>query len=187
MKFVLIAVVSLDGRITRPGQAGAGFASPEDQAWFKRALGEFDCSVMGRRTYATIRDDVLAAPEDARLRMVLTRDPRSHEADTRAGRLEFTQAHPVDLAKHLERRGRKRCALLGGGEVYRQFLDAGLVDALWLTLEPVLFGAGVRLVDGAIAEKKFELAETRALSRDTLLLNYSRPKAPPVPLPPSAP
>jgi riboflavin biosynthesis pyrimidine reductase len=62
-----------------------------------------------------------------------------------------------------------------------------LVDALWLTLEPVLFGAGVRLVDGAIAEKKFELAETRALSRDTLLLNYSRPKAPPVPLPPSAP
>ena len=47
MLVVLIAVISLDGRITPPNEAGPGFASPEDQAWFRAALREFDCSVMG--------------------------------------------------------------------------------------------------------------------------------------------
>ncbi len=37
---------------------------------------------------------------------------------------------------------------MGGADVLRQFLAAGLVDELTLTIAPVLLGAGKRLFDG---------------------------------------
>ena len=37
---------------------------------------------------------------------------------------------------------------MGGADVLRQFLAAGLVDELTLTISPVLLGAGKRLFDG---------------------------------------
>ncbi len=186
MPIILVAVVSLDGRITRPGQSGAGFASAGDQAWFRESPREFDCSVMGRKTFSSIREQTLARANDAgapRLRLVMTRDPAAHAEDARPGSLEFSDSDATSIARALQARGHQRCALLGGGEIHRQFLDAGLVDALWLTIEPVLLGGGTPLVDGAIPEAVFELAETRHLSKNTLLLNYTRKGAPGIPLP----
>ena len=37
---------------------------------------------------------------------------------------------------------------MGGADVLRQFLAAGLVDELTLTISPVVLGAGKRLFDG---------------------------------------
>lgn len=42
--------------------------------------------------------------------------------------------------------------VMGGGTTMRQFLAAGLVDELRLHVVPLLFGAGVRLFDGAVGE-----------------------------------
>lgn len=42
--------------------------------------------------------------------------------------------------------------IMGGGTLMREFLHAGLVDELRLHVVPVLFGAGVRLFDGAVGE-----------------------------------
>jgi len=184
MKVVLIAVTSLDGRITPPGQSGPGFASAADQAWFPACLRHFDCSVMGRATWEQIpREPGAPAAHAARLRMVMTRTPEVHAARARPGALEFSDAAPADIVGALAGRGFARCALLGGGQIYRAFLDAGLVDALWLTLEPVVLGGGTPLADGPVRNGRFRLVETRALSADTLLLNYRRPDAAAVPLP----
>ena len=185
VQVVLIAVISLDGRIARPGQSGAGFASAADQIWFRRSLLEFDCSVMGRRTFGTIREQVIGRADTKRLRVVMTRDVATHRQDAIPNALEFSSDEPGSILGDLARRGRKKCALLGGGEVYRLFVQAGLVDALWLTLEPVVIGAGTPLIDGATPETHFRLAETRHLSKDTLLLNYTGHGATPAPLPPA--
>jgi len=37
---------------------------------------------------------------------------------------------------------------MGGGDLLRQYLAAGLVDEFTLTIAPVLLGAGKRLFDG---------------------------------------
>ncbi|WP_410666468.1 dihydrofolate reductase family protein [Amycolatopsis sp. cmx-4-68] len=42
--------------------------------------------------------------------------------------------------------------LMGGGTTLRQYLHAGLVDELRLHVVPLLFGAGVRLFDGAVGD-----------------------------------
>lgn len=176
---ILIAVISLDGRLTPPGQSGPGFASAEDQAWFKHALGEFDCAVLGRATYDTIRDEVAAQPRRGLLRVVMTRTPAAHAAEARPGAVEFTDAAPAAILADLARRGHARCAILGGGQVYREFLDAGLVEAMWLTLEPVVLGGGTPLADGGpVRDGRFRLGEMRLLGSDTLLLNYQKPGRP---------
>lgn len=184
MQVILIAVISLDGRLTLPGQAGPGFASAEDQAWFQRVLLEFDCAVMGRATYETARDEIRASTRRDYLRVVATRSPGRHATDARPGGIEFTAQAPTQIVDDLARRGRRRCALLGGGQIYRAFLDAGVVDALWLTLEPVVLGGGTPLADGGpVRDGRFTLHETRLLGPDTLLLNYGRPGRSAAPLP----
>ena len=45
--------------------------------------------------------------------------------------------------------GGKDVALAGGADVARQYLTAGLVDEMELSLVPVLLGSGERLFDGA--------------------------------------
>lgn len=184
MQVVLIAVVSLDGRLTPPGEPGPGFASTEDQAWFPHALQEFDCAVMGRTTYETARDTIQAGARRGFLRLVLTHQPGRFGADVRTGAVEFATAGPAAALDLLARRGRSRCALLGGGLVYREFLDAGCVDAMWLTLEPVVLGGGTPLADGGtVREGRFRLGEMRLLGPDTLLLNYQKPGRSLAPLP----
>jgi riboflavin biosynthesis pyrimidine reductase len=73
--------------------------------------------------------------------------------------------------------------LLGGGQIYSAFLDAGLVDALWLTVEPVVIGkGGTPLADGLVRDGRCELAGMHMLSAHTLLLNYRLPGRPTIPL-----
>jgi dihydrofolate reductase len=44
--------------------------------------------------------------------------------------------------------GEKNVLVMGGADLLRQYLDAGVVDELTLTIAPVLLGAGKRLFDG---------------------------------------
>lgn len=44
--------------------------------------------------------------------------------------------------------GDKNVILMGGADLLRQYLDAGVVDEFTLTIAPVLLGAGKRLFDG---------------------------------------
>lgn len=184
MRVILIAVISLDGRLTLPDQPGPGFASPEDQAWFRHVLQEFDCAVMGRATYDAARDEILAGARRTLLRLVLTHAPERYADQVRPDAVEFVADQPAQVLTRLEKRGRSRCALLGGGRIYREFLEADLVDAMWLTLEPVVLGGGTPLADGGpLRDGRFELAEMRLLGPNTLLLNYSKPGRPRTTLP----
>jgi len=183
MHVVLIAVISLDGRITPPGKAGPGFASAEDYKWFRSALKQFSCSVLGRETFAQLQHEGIPSVEPGRDRVVMTRKPAVHSDEHVPDAVEFTAASPAAVVDDLHNRGHLQCALLGGGQIYRLFLDAELVDALWLTLEPVVLGGGTPLADGLVRDGRFELMEQRALSDHTLLLNYRRPGAAGVRLP----
>jgi len=52
------------------------------------------------------------------------------------------------LAQANEAAGGKDVALAGGADVARQYLSAGLIDELRLSVTPVLLGSGTRLFDG---------------------------------------
>jgi dihydrofolate reductase len=171
MRITLIAVQSLDGFITKHATPGSAFASSADQAHLRQALAGFDCSVMGAETYRTSREFIRERMSKPRLRIVLTRSPEVYVSDAVPGTLEFSSAVPARLIADLEARGHRTCALLGGAQIHSLFIQAGLVNELWLTIEPVLFGGGTSLL-AEKADMRLRLLTDEALTGDTRLLKY---------------
>jgi len=171
MRVTLIAAQSLDGFITKHATPGSAFASAADQLHLRKALANFDCSVMGAETYRTARELIRDRMRAPRLRMVLTRTPQNFSADIRPGILEFSSASPAELLSDLAARGHQRCALLGGAQIHSLFLKAGLVNELWLTIEPMLFGSGMPLVAEAV-DIRLKRLSTESLTADTALMKY---------------
>ena len=61
------------------------------------------------------------------------------------------------LRQAREAAGEKNVIVMGGADVLRQCLDAGIVDELALTIAPILIGSGKRLFDGiASTDLRFE-------------------------------
>ncbi len=173
MKTIGIVATSLDGYITKHDSEGATFTSAADQKYFKEALKTFDCSVMGARTFAASKDAILKSLHLERLRIVWTRSPEKYAQYQQADRLEFSAENLKSILEELQARGKQRCAILGGTSVYSTCLEQDLLDELWLTLEPVLFGRGKKLAEGTL-ELRLELVSVEPLAKDTLLLKYKR-------------
>jgi dihydrofolate reductase len=86
--------------------------------------------------------------------------------------MEFMDASPQELLERLEARGYKRI-LLVGGQVNTQFWAADLVDQAFVTVEPLVFGQGRNLLDGADLDVRLQLQSVKQLNkRGTLLLHY---------------
>ncbi len=184
-KFVLFAAVSLDGRITAGKTEGSAWTSKEDKSFFQRELDRADVAVMGRKTFDAIR-----RPLTPRNRIVFT---RSSFAEQKL--LGFTRSRPFCYSQEqqngqgaticfsgtrqglltvLHERGWHRVAIVGGTSIYDWFLKRNLVDEIYLTLEPVIFGSGKPLTAQSLTHlSRFKLASTKRLNRyGTLLLHY---------------
>jgi dihydrofolate reductase len=175
MRIVLIAAQSLDGFITKHAEPGTAFTSPEDKAYFRAVLAGFDVGLFGGETYRVSRDVIRAQLPGHPLRLVMTRSPERYAAEVIPGSLEFTSATPAALAADLRAGGFQQCALLGGSHVHSLFFEAGLVDEVWLTVEPVLFGGGTPLL-ARRADLRLELQTTEKLGAHALLLKYLVPR-----------
>lgn len=169
MRIILPAVMSADGRITK-GDIGQAhyWSSKEDAVFFTSLVKKHTALVMGRKTYEVVQP----TPTPDKLRLVLTSHPEAFTEAAIPGSLEFMTASPQAVVDYLEQQGHSEMLLVGGSPVHAAFLQAGLVDELYLTVEPVLFGKGLPLVEGSL-EVELELQEvTRLNARGTLLLHY---------------
>ncbi len=135
---------SLDGYIARADGSLDWLSIVEREGedyGYREFLGAVDALVMGRKTY----DTVLGFDEwpfAGKRCIVLTHArPTSPRADE-----EFASGAPAALLEQLGRQGVRR-VYVDGGAVIRQFLAAGLVDDLTLSVIPVLLGGGIRLFD----------------------------------------
>ncbi len=166
MRVFIIAAITADGFIgLDAGHRSLDWRSKADARFFIETTKEAGVIVMGSTTYKTFR--VRRAPPGRRL-IVYTSRPESVIGEN----VETTDEDPKSLVKRLEREGARALAVSGGASINKLFLDNGLVDELYLTIEPVLFGHGVPLLSGDIFER-LELLENRQLSDQTILLHYA--------------
>ena len=165
MKVTLIAAISADGKIAeKTDQSSLDWTSKEDTKFFVDKTKEAGTVVMGRKTFATINKAL-----KGRRVIVLTRDPSK---ETPMPGVEFTHLEPAALVRQLESEGVAELALAGGASVYGQFLQAGLVTDVYLTIEPILFGGGVPLAQGFDrVPLKFE--SVQQLNSQTVVLHYT--------------
>ncbi len=170
-RFTLIAAISLDGRITAGKREGSEWTSREDKEFFQQELSRADVVIMGRKTFDAIKRPLLP-----RNRVVFSSSPPLQRGRTRGGgSLYFLNSPTVpELKALLHKNNWTRVAIAGGTSIYDWFFRNGLIDELYLTLEPVVFGSGrpfLKRPQGSI--KMFKLASVRKLSKQgTLLLHY---------------
>jgi dihydrofolate reductase len=170
-KLTLMAAISLDGFITRHDTPGSAFTSAEDKHYFHQTVLTFDCLVFGAENYRQSSRWMNEHLRPDQLKVVLTRNPAQFKAEQRPGDLEFVQADPSSVMKDLAARGYRNACLLGGGQIYGLFIASGSVDELWITLEPLLFGHGIKLAETEL-DFRGELISAEPLNASTLLLKY---------------
>lgn len=168
MHVFLIAAVSVDGFIDRGShQASTEWTSPEDKKFFRERTKQAGIMIVGRTTFETIGR---ALP--GRKIFVLSSQPKPEKyAAIPDEAVEYTSQSPQELLQRLETAGSAEVAICGGSSVYKQFMEASLVQTLYLTMEPIIFGEGIKLVAGAL-DVKLQLKNITNLSEQTVLLEY---------------
>ena len=175
MQQFLIAAISIDGYIGQDkAQASIEWTSKADKKFFVEKTKEAGVMLMGRTTY-----DTIGRPLPGRLSVVFTRDkklwtrePKSR--DEARSYAWFTSKSFTEVLEVLDKLGFSQAAICGGSKIYTQFLQADLVDKMYISVEPVVFGAGIPLFAEPIL-RRFELISSSKLGDESCaLLEYER-------------
>jgi len=179
MNVFIIAALSADGFLadTQNRQSKSTvWTSKEDYAFFVKRTKEAGVCLMGSKTYATI-----GHPLKDRLNIVSTSHPESISiskplSEYRQGAaidIPYTvNLSPSQIIEQLNTLGYNELAICGGSTIYTLWLQSGLVDPLYLTYEPILFGDGVPFLNAPLTQK-LSLIRTTALSSQTTLQEFS--------------
>jgi dihydrofolate reductase len=167
MRILLLAAVTLDGKIARHEKHFVDWSSKEDKKLFFTTSKRAGVLIMGNNTYKT-----LPAPLPGRLHIVLTTKP--DPSLNQPGVVEFTNGPPEQIVADLEARGYKEAVLTGGAQINSLFLERGLVDEIWLTVEPLIFGKGIDVFEGVPFDLKAKLIHVERLNDEGAVhLRYS--------------
>lgn len=176
--FIIVAM-SLDGFIAQDSnQPSIEWTSPEDNRFFHQKTIEAGAIVMGFKTYQTINHRYL--PLKNRLNLVYTHLGQEQAASQLGIEKERVHDHsfrtvsadPAALVQQLGQEGISQLAVCGGSSIYTQFLAAGVVNKLFVTIEPVIFGSGIKLL-AQPSQQSLNLISTKRLnSKGSLVMEY---------------
>ena len=170
MKTILIFVSTLDGKITKWGDPKIrSWSSEEDQDYFDSIWNETRVIIMGKKTY--MADPV--KPDSKHLFIVMTRQSGKYQSKELAGKIEFTAEVPSKLIKRFETEQEDKILIVGGAQIATLFLKEQLIDELWLTIEPKIFGNGAGFVINEYLDIGLRLIScVKVNDRGTLMTKY---------------
>ena len=161
MNVFLIVAQSADGFIAKNStHLATDWTSKEDKKFFTERTKKAGVVVMGSTTYETFM-----RPLKDRLNIVYSRG-KTYEG------VETTQKPPIELITELQDRGYEEVAICGGASIYTLFMDAGCIQTIYLTQEPILFGQGISLFNKPIDQKLSLLSFEKLNEEGTMLFEY---------------
>ena len=165
-RFFAFAAASIDGRIARDPLSGTNWTSKEDWLFFQKKLEQMDAVISGHNTFRV-------AEKSLRKRNTIVLTSRTRALKTE-GKVVFLNPKTEGLPQLIKSRGCKKVGIVGGSKTYDYCLRNGMLDVLYLTIEPYVFTEGVPLFSGRDFKKyKFVLKSVKKLNqRGTLLLKY---------------
>jgi dihydrofolate reductase len=122
-----------------------GEATAEDRSFLEESGERTGAVIAGRGTYEGAGAWGGTNPFGVPL-LVVTHRPEE-QPDAEAG-FTFVDSLEAAIDRAQDAAGEKDVSVMGGGDVIRQALAAGMVDELTVIVAPVVLGAGKRLFDG---------------------------------------
>jgi dihydrofolate reductase len=138
---------------------GQGFMSLSQQA---KAV------IMGKKTYNILVPDHLPLKSEGTI-VVLTHDTAAAPVQSN---VIFTDKNPTEIVELLEKRGHDEAIIIGGTETVSEFMKSGLVDELYLVVEPVIFGTGLPMLRDVDVDYRLTLSDVKKLNDNTIALQY---------------
>jgi dihydrofolate reductase len=126
------------------GSPGRGEATGDDKAWLERVMGANGAVIAGRSTYEAAGHWGDKNPWGIPVFIVTHRPEEQPPGED----FLFAGSLPEALERAKAAAGSKQVHLMGGAQIIRQALAAGLVDELTIIIAPLTLGAGKRLFDG---------------------------------------
>jgi dihydrofolate reductase len=171
MKTILIFVSSLDGKVTKWGEPNVRlWSSHQDQDYYKMVWNDSKLIVMGSTTFNA---DTFNPSPDHQI-IIMTSDPNKYKNAVVPGQIEFTNETPVELNTRFIKKGYQQMLVVGGPHVATSFLMEQLIDELWLTIEPKIFGMGYNFATDAKLDINLRLIQSEKVNdQGTLITKYT--------------
>jgi len=146
------------------------WTSLKDQEYFKKIWSESQLIILGSGTF----DAEPITPPLNNLLVIMTRNISNYKKYEVLGHLEFSDKSPVELTEQFEKRGFKTMIVAGGAHIATSFLKEQLIDELWLTIEPKIFGTGGNFVIEEDLDINLTLISFEKVNeKGTLITKYS--------------
>jgi dihydrofolate reductase len=161
--------MSLDGYIAGPtGEADWIIMDPDID--FQGLFDQFDTFLLGRRTFEGMAGAGGGTQPGVRT-IVFSRTLRQQDYPN----VTIVSGDPERALEDLRSKPGKDIWLFGGGLLFRSLLEARLVDAVEVSVMPVLLGEGIPLLPPKASSERFKLklASSRAYETGIVSLEYS--------------
>ena len=139
MKIILMMAMTADGKIAKTSDHFPDWTSKEDKKYFFETTKKHGVILMGEKTFKTF-----PKPLPGRLNVVFTLEKNPPEIEG----VKWVSGEPEKVLEELEKMGYKSAILGGGAYLNTQFLKKKLIDEIWLTIEPKIFGDGLGVFGG---------------------------------------
>lgn len=175
-KVILLAGITLDGYLARPDYSIDYLEMTKEGGRDLTALfASADTMVMGRKTYdVSLR--LMGGSYQSQPGTQSFIFSRTYPPGDRGG-VTFTRQSPTSWLRRLRARPGKHILHMGGGELARSFLQADLIDELFLGIVPILLGDGLPLFPAGFPQRNFILVENKTYSKSQISLTYRRIRA----------
>ena len=172
------AAVSLDGYFTGRDGAIDWLHMSRDVAEVMRGYwATVDAILMGRKTWEFAAAMGGGAEGGATRGITTYVFTRTLPEIARRG-VQLVRDDAAAFVRALKAQPGKGICLMGGGELARALLDAGVVDEVGLNIHPVLLGGGVPMFAAPGTRVRLELAECRTMDGGCVYATYRvRPPA----------
>lgn len=163
MKVKLHLAISADGFIAKP-DGDSDWVSPADEQLFTNRIKEAGCLVVGRKTFEQYQGSIY--PVERVVNIILSKNNDVTSSDVLVA--SSPQA-AMELANE------KRCngiLVAGGGHTSSAFLEANLIDEIYFSVHPLIFGQGIKPFESKVFDEKLELIGSKNLEDGLIELHY---------------
>lgn len=165
MKVVLYMAISVNGYIAKVNNDTPW--SEEEFQSYSKFVKEFKNLVIGRATYEVMRANDEFRALGRPFIVVVSSKPVMHDSNVVA------VTTPEEALKILAEKNFDKALVAGGGVLNASFMQKRLISEIYLDVEPLVFGRGVRLFAGQEFEASLEFLGVVNLSQNSIQLHYS--------------
>ena len=170
MKIILYMAITVNGFIAKEND-DVNWVSETEWKSFSGMIKKLGNMVIGRRTYEMmLKNDEFNKSNLNEIKTVVLTNNVSLQIHN--PQFIFTATSPKEAINILLNQGFETVMICGGGELNGSFMKENLIDEIYLDIEPVAFGKGIRLFGENDFERKLKLFEIKKLSNDELQLHY---------------